>query len=131
MRFPMGDVVGSNQYFGNRQSTVLQAVSSQQPRTRSDYSPLPPRNRSQQIYSTRHDRNSTLIVRLMIFNRVGFGLSIEMWRDAPDHFNRANAVRDGHNRIAVDALAGGPFAPLAVHCARRVNKNSVQVKKNG
>src|SRR5450432_164066 len=125
MRLSMGHIVGSNQHFGNWQSAVLQAVSGKQPRTRSNDSPLPGRNRSQQVNGTWHDGNSTLIVRFVVFNRVGLSLNIEMRRHAPDHFDRAHTMRDGHDRVAIDTFARGPFAPLAIYRARRVNKNSV------
>ena len=48
-----------------------------------------------------------------------------------DHLDRAHSVGNGHDRVAINAFTGSPFAPLAVHSARRINKNSVQIKKNG
>ena len=67
----------------------------------------------------------------MILDCRSLSLDIQMRRYPPDHFNRPHAVSDGHNRIAIHALAGRPLAPLAVHRAGRVDEDAVQIKKNG
>src|SRR6202008_1839077 len=77
-----------------------------------------------------HDHHPSLIMRLMILDRRRLGLSIKMRRHSPDYLNGPHAVRDGHHRIAVDALARGPLSPLAVDLPRRIAKHPIQIKKN-
>ncbi len=67
----------------------------------------------------------------MTFNGSGLGFSIQMRRDSPDHFNRAHAMRNRHDCIAINAFPRSPLPPFAVHLPRGVHKHSIQIKKYG
>ena len=130
MRLPVGDVVRGNQNFRHRQSAMPQPILREQPGARGDNTPSPIRNRLHEIQSAGHHCDSALILRLMIFDRRRLRLSIKMRRYSADYLNRSHPMRDGHHRIAVDALARGPLPPLAVHLPRRIAKHPIQIKKN-
>jgi hypothetical protein len=66
----------------------------------------------------------------LIFQFAHFSFGIKMRSNTANHFKRADAVGDGHNGIAVDSLARGPGAPLAIDRARGVDENAVEVEKN-
>src|SRR5947209_1988401 len=53
-----------------------------------------------------------------------------MRRHVFDHFNRAHAMGNGDDLVAVHPFALRPGPPLAVHRARGIDQNAVKVKQN-
>ena len=88
------------------------------------------RDRLHQIYRAGHHGDAFLIVSLAIFNFIGLSLGVKMWRYAPNNFERAHSVSDGHDRIPVYAFSGCPFPPLPVDRSRRIDQHAVQIKQN-
>jgi len=75
--------------------------------------------------------NSGLIARFVILDCVRLRLRIQMRRHPADYFDRTHAMRNGHHRFGVDALAPRPFAPLPVDRARGIAQNAVEIEQNG
>jgi hypothetical protein len=77
-----------------------------------------------------HHAHAFLMVGLPAFQFQYFRLGVQVRRHALDYLDGADTVRNCHHSIAVHAFAARPLAPFAIYCARRINQNSVQVKKD-
>ena len=58
-------------------------------------------------------------------------LGVELRGEYPHHFNGAAAMRNRQDLFRVDVVLFRPPAPLTCHGAGGVDKNTVEVKKNG
>jgi hypothetical protein len=65
------------------------------------------------------------------FQTAHFGFRIKMRSDGPNHFDGADAVRDGNHFLFVNAALAGPDAPLPAYGAGGIDENSVEIEENG
>src|SRR5580658_5084116 len=131
MRFSIGDIICGdhdlrNRYAGEPQPCVCQMASSG-----GDHAPAALRNRAEEIDGAGHHGDAVMILRLAAFELPNFRFCVEMRSDGANHFDRAGAVADGDHLVLVNSALAGPSAPLPLHGARGVDKDSVEIEENG
>src|SRR5579863_9814235 len=100
-------------------------------RPRCDHTPAAFRNDAHKFDCARHHDNAITVIRLPAFELPHFCLGIEMRSDRANHFDRADAVSDGHHLVAVKTMLASPDSPLSLHRTCGIDENSIEIEKNG
>src|SRR5437773_4885156 len=117
IRLTLGYVVGRDHYARGRQIGNTQPSSSQQASAGSDDTPAAVRDGAQQVCRAGHDNYAVSVLDFQALYLSHFGFGIQVWGDLADGFNGAPAVCGSDNRVRLQIVFLGPFAPLTVYRA--------------
>jgi hypothetical protein len=130
MWLSVGDFVRGDHDFRNRYSGEAQPPTCQTSNSGRDHAPAPLRNRADEFDSPGHYGHAITIIGFTSFQLASFRFSVEMRSNGANHFDGANAVADSHQFISVNSIFAGPGAPLALHRARGIHENSIEIEEN-
>ena len=127
----MGNVIGGDHHFGNRDSEKMQTLGREKTRARCNHAPVSVGDGSHKLKRARHGGHAVVIVGLTALQLSYFGLSIQMRSNGTNHLDGSHAVGDRHHFVAVNSLLAGPDAPLPLNRAGGIDENAVEIEENG